>query len=47
MSKSFRLGVDIGSTTVKIAILDTNNNIVFSDYEDIMQIYRRLYHHYW
>ena len=33
MSKSFRLGVDIGSTTVKIAILDTNNNIVFSDYE--------------
>lgn len=27
------LGIDIGSTTVKIAILDTNNHILFSDYE--------------
>lgn len=29
----YRLGIDIGSTTVKIAILDDNNNILFSDYE--------------
>ena len=29
----FRLGIDIGSTTVKIAVLDNDNNIVFSDYE--------------
>ena len=28
-----RLGIDIGSTTVKIAILDDENNIIFSDYE--------------
>ncbi len=27
------LGIDIGSTTVKIAILDKTNNILFSDYE--------------
>ena len=27
------LGIDIGSTTVKIAILDRENNILFSDYE--------------
>ena len=27
------LGIDIGSTTVKIAILDSENNILFSDYE--------------
>ena len=29
----FFLGIDIGSTTVKIAILDGNHNILFSDYE--------------
>ena len=29
----YRLGIDIGSTTVKIAILDDDNNILFSDYE--------------
>ncbi|MGN0342839.1 MAG: acyl-CoA dehydratase activase-related protein [Roseburia sp.] len=28
-----KLGVDIGSTTVKIAILDGNNKLLFSDYE--------------
>ena len=28
-----KLGIDIGSTTVKIAILDSNDNILFSDYE--------------
>lgn len=27
------LGIDIGSTTVKIAVLDSNNHILFSDYE--------------
>jgi len=29
----FTLGIDIGSTTVKIAILDEEKNICFSDYE--------------
>ena len=28
-----RIGIDIGSTTVKIAILDEENNIIFSAYE--------------
>lgn len=27
------LGIDIGSTTVKIAILDKDCNIIFSDYQ--------------
>ena len=27
------LGIDIGSTTVKIAILDEKQQLVFSDYE--------------
>ena len=29
----YTLGIDIGSTTVKIAILDENNDVAFSDYE--------------
>ena len=28
----YKLGIDIGSTTVKIALTDKDNNIVFSDY---------------
>ncbi|MBD5460931.1 MAG: 2-hydroxyacyl-CoA dehydratase [Lachnospiraceae bacterium] len=30
---SYTLGIDIGSTTVKIAILDARHNILFSDYK--------------
>ena len=33
LSKTAALGIDIGSTTVKIAILDEAHNILFSDYE--------------
>ncbi len=34
MNKDFyTLGIDIGSTTVKVAILDSDNNICFSDYQ--------------
>ncbi len=29
----YKLGIDIGSTTVKIAILDSSDRLVFSDYE--------------
>ncbi len=32
-NKKYKLGIDIGSTTVKIALLDENNAIVFSDYQ--------------
>ena len=28
-----KLGIDIGSTTVKIAVLDSVDNLLFSDYE--------------
>ena len=31
--KTYNLGIDIGSTTVKIAILDEEQNLLFSDYE--------------
>ena len=30
---TYTLGIDIGSTTVKVAILDEQHNILFSDYE--------------
>jgi len=34
MNKQFyALGIDIGSTTVKIAIIDQEHHILFSDYE--------------
>ena len=33
MDSFYRLGIDIGSTTVKIAIIDETENIIFSDYE--------------
>lgn len=32
-NNTYTLGIDIGSTTVKIAILDTNKQILFSDYQ--------------
>lgn len=32
-TQKYTLGIDIGSTTVKIAILNKNNEILFSDYE--------------
>ena len=28
-----KLGIDIGSTTVKVTILDKNDQLLFSDYE--------------
>lgn len=31
--QTYRLGIDIGSTTVKIAVLADDNSILFSDYE--------------
>ena len=32
-NKHYTLGIDIGSTTVKIAILDDAHHILFSDYK--------------
>jgi len=31
--EQYRLGIDIGSTTVKIAVLNEQNEVLFSDYE--------------
>ena len=39
----YTLGIDIGSTTVKIAVLDQDNEVLFSDLKDILPISRRLY----
>ena len=39
----YTLGIDIGSTTVKIAVLDQDNEVLFSDMKDILPISRRLY----
>ena len=33
ISKDYTLGIDIGSTTVKIALLDSTHKIIFSDYK--------------
>ena len=33
MKRPHTLGIDIGSTTVKIAILDPDSHILFSDYQ--------------
>jgi predicted CoA-substrate-specific enzyme activase len=33
ISKDYTLGIDIGSTTVKVALLDKDKNIIFSDYK--------------
>ncbi len=33
LNKLYKIGIDIGSTTVKIAVLDPDSNILFSDYE--------------
>ena len=31
--KFYKVGIDIGSTTVKVAFLDENDNLIFSDYK--------------
>ena len=33
ISQDYTLGIDIGSTTVKVALLDKDRNIIFSDYK--------------
>ena len=32
-NKNYFLGIDIGSTTVKIAVIDDENTLLFSDYQ--------------
>ncbi len=33
ISKDYTLGIDVGSTTVKVALLDPNHKLLFSDYK--------------
>ncbi|MGL5755407.1 MAG: acyl-CoA dehydratase activase-related protein [Paraclostridium sp.] len=33
MMETFNIGIDVGSTTVKVAVLDNNKNIVFKEYK--------------
>lgn len=33
MKKNYHVGLDIGSTTVKMAVLDKNNNLIYSKYQ--------------
>ena len=33
MEKLNHIGIDIGSTTVKVVVLDENDNIIYSDYQ--------------
>ena len=30
--KTYRAGIDIGSTTVKLAVLDEENNLIYGNY---------------
>lgn len=32
MEKSLKIGIDIGSTTVKVVVLNTDNQTVYTDY---------------
>ena len=40
------LGIDIGSTTVKVTVINESHDILFSDY-DILQILKELYRPYY
>lgn len=40
-----RLGIDIGSTTVKIAIIDKDNNTSFQIMNVILQISEKLFYY--
>ena len=44
---TYTLGIDIGSTTVKIAILDENDRLLFADYERHFANIRRHWQIFW
>ena len=43
LNKLHTLGIDIGSTTVKIAILDSENEVLFQTTNVILQTFRKHY----
>ena len=30
--RSYKLGIDVGSTTIKVVVLDNYNKVIYSDY---------------
>lgn len=40
MEKLLHVGLDVGSTTVKIVIMDENLNTIYTDYQRHFQILR-------
>ena len=36
----YHIGLDIGSTTVKIVVLNQNHDIIFSDYKRHFSVFR-------
>ena len=33
MEKTYYIGLDVGSTTAKIAVIDSDNRVIYSKYE--------------
>ena len=40
--KTYRAGIDVGSTTVKLVILDDSGNVIFGDYRRHHSVYSLL-----
>lgn len=36
-----KIGLDVGSTTIKCVILDEKNNLIYSDYKKTLFTYKR------
>lgn len=47
ISKDYTLGIDIGSTTVKAALLDSNRHLMFGDYRRHHAQIRETLHDIW
>ena len=51
MGNLFHIGIDVGSTTVKAVVLDSNDNLIFKSYErhytdikpKLLQILKEIY----
>lgn len=43
MNETLHVGLDVGSTTVKIIVMDKNKNTLYKNYQDIFQILKILF----
>ena len=43
MKNHLHVGIDVGSTTIKIVIMDDDLNVLHEDYQDITQIQKTHY----